>query len=128
MDFAKLVEIFDRNNVTFVSVIDRALWDRVHGILRESARKCTVHIRAQTPVLLKSQIFGPTGRAMTPVHARANGRLYRYYVSTDVLKRDATACTVPGFIVRSVDGRCFSALDTIRSIRGLRLNTLLDQI
>jgi hypothetical protein len=32
--------------------------------------------------------------AMTPAHTRKGGKLYRYYVSTDVLKRDAYACSV----------------------------------
>ena len=32
--------------------------------------------------------------AMTPVHTRRNGKLYRYYVSTDVLKRDADSCPI----------------------------------
>ena len=76
------------------AIIDRALWDRVHGILRESPRKRAAYTRAQTPSLLKGLIFGPTGRAMTPAHTRKDGSLYRYYVSTDVLKRDAEACTV----------------------------------
>ncbi len=31
---------------------------------------------------------------MTPTHTRKGGKLYRYYVSTDVLKRDAEACSV----------------------------------
>jgi hypothetical protein len=31
---------------------------------------------------------------MTPTHTRRDGKLYRYYVSTDVLKRDADACQV----------------------------------
>ena len=76
------------------AIIDRTLWDRVHGILRESPRKRAAHTRAQTPALLKGLIFGPTGRAMTPAHTRKGGKLYRYYVSTDVLKRDADACMV----------------------------------
>ena len=76
------------------SIIDRTLWDRVHAILRESPRKRAAHTRAQTPALLKGLIFGPTGRAMTPAHTRKGGKLYRYYVSTDVLKRDAEACPV----------------------------------
>jgi site-specific DNA recombinase len=76
------------------AIIDRALWDRVHAILRERPRKRAAHTRAQTPSLLKGLIFGPTGRAMTPAHTRKGGKLYRYYVSTDVLKRDAEACTV----------------------------------
>ena len=76
------------------AIIDRALWDRVHAVLRESPRKRAANTRAQTPALLKGLIFGPTGRAMTPAHTRKGGKLYRYYVSTDVLKRDADACTV----------------------------------
>jgi site-specific DNA recombinase len=76
------------------AIIDRSLWDRVHAVLRESPRKRAAHTRAQTPALLKGLIFGPTGRAMTPAHTRKGGKLYRYYVSTDVLKRDAEACTV----------------------------------
>jgi DNA invertase Pin-like site-specific DNA recombinase len=75
-------------------IIDRSLWDRLHTILRESPRKRGAHTRAQTPALLKGLIFGPTGRAMTPAHTRKGKKLYRYYVSTDVLKRDAEACTV----------------------------------
>jgi site-specific DNA recombinase len=76
------------------AIIDRALWDRAHGILRESPRARAGHTRAQTPALLKGLIFGPTGRAMTPAHTRKGGKLYRYYVSTDVLKCDASSCTV----------------------------------
>lgn len=76
------------------AIIDRGLWDRVHSILRESPRKRAAHTRAQTPSLLKGLIFGPTGRAMTPAHTRKGGKLYRYYVSTDVLTRDPAACTV----------------------------------
>jgi DNA invertase Pin-like site-specific DNA recombinase len=76
------------------AIIDRILWDRVHAVLRESPRKRAANSRAQTPALLKGLIFGPTGRAMTPAHTRKGGKLYRYYVSTDVLKRDAKACPV----------------------------------
>jgi DNA invertase Pin-like site-specific DNA recombinase len=76
------------------AIIDRDLWDKVHGILRESPRKRAAHTRAKTPALLKGLIFGPTGRAMTPAHTRKGDKLYRYYVSTDVLKRDGEACSV----------------------------------
>jgi site-specific DNA recombinase len=76
------------------AIINFALWDRVHSILRESPRKRAGYTRAQTPALLKGLIFGPSGKAMTPAHTRKGGKLYRYYVSTDVLKRDAEACTL----------------------------------
>jgi hypothetical protein len=75
-------------------IIERSLWDRVHGILRESPRARARNTRARTPALLKGLIFGPTGAAMSPAHTRRNGKLYRYYVSTDVLKRDAASCPI----------------------------------
>jgi hypothetical protein len=31
---------------------------------------------------------------MSPAHTRRNGKLYRYYVSTDVLKRDSASCPI----------------------------------
>jgi DNA invertase Pin-like site-specific DNA recombinase len=76
------------------AIVSQALWDKVHSILAESPRRRAVRTRAQTPALLKGLIFGPTGRAMTPTHTRRGGKLYRYYVSTDELKRDADACPV----------------------------------
>jgi DNA invertase Pin-like site-specific DNA recombinase len=76
------------------AIIARRLWDRVHEILSQSPRKRAAHTRAQIPGLLKGLIFGPTGKAMTPTHTRRNGKLYRYYVSMDVLKDGATSCPV----------------------------------
>ena len=75
-------------------ILSRALWDKVHSILRESPRARADNTRAQTPALLKGLIFGPTGCAMTPTHTRRGNRLYRYYVSQDMLKRGRDACPV----------------------------------
>ena len=50
--------------------------------------------RCQTPALLRALVFGPTGCAMTPTHTRRRGKLYRYYVSMDVIKQGADACPV----------------------------------
>jgi DNA invertase Pin-like site-specific DNA recombinase len=76
------------------AIVDRTLWDRVHAILQDSPRTRARNTRAQTPALLKGLIFGPTGVAMSPAHTRRNGKLYRYYVSTDVLKRDGASCPI----------------------------------
>jgi DNA invertase Pin-like site-specific DNA recombinase len=76
------------------AIVSQSLWDKVHSILADSPRARAAKTRMQTPALLKGLIFGPTGRAMTPTHTRKAGKLYRYYVSTDVLKRDADACSV----------------------------------
>jgi hypothetical protein len=76
------------------AIVSQGLWDKVHAILKESPRKRAMHGRAQTPALLKGLIFGPTGCAMTPTHTRKSGKLYRYYVSTDVLKHATDACPI----------------------------------
>ena len=75
-------------------IISRELWDKVHGILQVSPRVRSNKTRAQTPALLKGLLFGPTGAAMSPTHARKGDRLYRYYVSQSVLKRGADACPI----------------------------------
>jgi site-specific DNA recombinase len=95
------------------AIIDRALWQRVQDILKESPRKRAAHGRARTPALLKGLIFGPSGTAMTPSHTRRNGKLYRYYVDMDVLKRG----TEPGPVSRIAAGDVESVvLDQLRAI------------
>jgi hypothetical protein len=44
--------------------------------------------------LLKGLIFAPNGLAMTPTHTRNHGRLYRYYVTTSVLKLGPDTCAI----------------------------------
>ena len=86
------------------AIITRALWDKVHGILRESPRVRAGRTRAATPALLKGLIFGPTGCAMTPTHTRRGDKLYRYYVSQSVLKRGADACPVGRVPAAEIEG------------------------
>ncbi len=76
------------------AIIDRALWDRVHAIMRESPRARASKTRAQTPALLKGLLFGPGGAAFSPTHTRKRDRLYRYYVSQAVLKHGREACPI----------------------------------
>jgi site-specific DNA recombinase len=75
-------------------IITKSVWDKVHAILAEGSRKRSAATRAQTPALLKGLLFGPTGCAMTPTHTRKQGRLYRYYIASELLKHDAAECTV----------------------------------
>jgi site-specific DNA recombinase len=68
------------------AIIDRTLWDKVHGVLKESPRKRAARTRIQSPALLKGLIFGPNGVPMTPAHTRKRGKLYRYYVATSTIR------------------------------------------
>jgi site-specific DNA recombinase len=95
------------------AIIDRVLWQRVQDILKESPRKRATRSRARTPALLKGLIFGPNGAAMTPSHTRRNGKLYRYYIDMDVLKRGAA----PGPVSRITAGDVERAvIDQLRAI------------
>ena len=68
------------------AIVNRALWDKVHSILQESPRQRAANTRSQMPALLRGLIFGPTGKAITPTVTKKGSRLYRYYVSTDVIR------------------------------------------
>ena len=72
------------------SIIDEDLWDRAHSILQESPRKRANNSRARTPALLKGLIFSDTGAAMTPTSTKKGAKLYRYYVSMDVIRNRET--------------------------------------
>src|SRR5262249_50846586 len=70
------------------AIVCRNLWDRVHAILKDSPRKRAADTRGQNPpALLRGLLFGPNGLAFTPTYTRRRKRLYRYYVSTGVIKR-----------------------------------------
>jgi DNA invertase Pin-like site-specific DNA recombinase len=76
------------------AIVSRDVWDKVHSILAESPRKRAGQSCRQTPALLKGLIFAPNGMAMTPSHTRNHGRLYRYYVTTSVLKLGPDTCLI----------------------------------
>ena len=95
------------------AIIDQVLWDKVHAILAENARTRSANTRAQTPALLRGLIFGPTGAAMSPTHTRKGNRLYRYYVSQDVLKRGPDACPVGRVPAAEIEG---AVIDQLRGI------------
>ena len=85
----------------------------MHAILAENARTRSANTRAQTPALLKGLIFGPTGAAMSPTHTRKGNRLYRYYVSQDVLKRGPDACPVGRVPAAEIEA---AVIDQLRGI------------
>ena len=95
------------------AIIAKPLWDKVQAILSAGARQRAGRTRAQTPALLKGLIFGPTGCAMTPTHTRKGGRLYRYYVATDVLKHDGPDCIVRRVPAAEIEG---AVIDQVRGL------------
>jgi hypothetical protein len=95
------------------AIIPQDLWDKVHAILAENTRTRSANTRAQTPALLKGLIFGPSGAAMSPTHTRKGNRLYRYYVSQDVLKRVPDACPIGRVPAAEIEA---AVIDQLRGI------------
>ncbi len=95
------------------AIIDRATWDRVHAILKESPRKRAARTRAETPALLKGLLFGPDGAAFSPTHTRKGGKLYRYYVSQTVLKHGAGSCPVSRVSAGEIEA---AVVDQLRAV------------
>ena len=76
------------------AIIEQNLWDQVHALISESPHKRCTRQMGRTPAILKGLIFGPTGAAMTPAHARKNGKLYRYYVAMSAIKNGPDTCPI----------------------------------
>ena len=93
----------------------RKLVCTAHAVLQVSPRVRANQNRAQTPALLKGLIFGVDGRALSPTHARKNGRLYRCYVTQRVLKGNAAG---DDSIVRRVSAAEIEAavVDQVRAL------------
>ncbi|CAA7619918.1 Resolvase [Magnetospirillum sp. LM-5] len=95
------------------AIIDQALWDKVRAVMEVSPRTRAGRTRAQTPALLKGLIFAPGGRAMTPAHTRKGGKLYRYYVTMNVIKEGPDACPVGRVPAAQVEN---TVIDQLRSL------------
>jgi hypothetical protein len=95
------------------AIIDQALWDKVRSVMEVSPRTRACRTRAQTPALLKGVIFAPGGRAMTPAHTRKGGKLYRYYVTMNVIKEGPDACPVGRVPAAQVEN---AVIDQLRSL------------
>ncbi len=95
------------------AIIDSALWDKVHLILKESSRARGHRTRAQTPALLKGLVYGPDGAAFSPTHTRKLGRLYRYYVSQSVLKFGKGACPIGRVPAGDLEGAVIQQLRAV---------------
>ena len=106
------------------AIIHKVLWERVHGMMAGTAP----HVRAnrtrrQTPALLRGLIFGPTGCAMTPCHTRRGGKLYRYYRSTDAIKRGAGACPIGSVPAGEIEAAVIDQVRGLLRTRELVLST-----
>ena len=72
------------------AIVTDKVWDQVDAILQGNRHARSSNSRMQTPAPLKGLIFTDTGAAMTPTATKKRGKLYRYYVSMNVIKNRTT--------------------------------------
>lgn len=95
------------------AIVERSLWDQVHDLISASPRQRATRQMGRTPAILKGLIFGPTGAAMTPAHTRRGGRLYRYYVSMDVIRHGTSACPIRRVPAAQVEAAVITLIKTM---------------
>lgn len=95
------------------AIVERNLWDQVHDLISASPRQRATRQKGRTPAILKGLIFGPTGVAMTPAHTRRGGRLYRYYISMDVIRHGPSACPVRRVPAAQIEAAVIAQIKTM---------------
>lgn len=95
------------------AIVERSLWDQVHDLISASPRQRATRQMGRTPAVLKGLIFGPTGVAMTPAHTRRGGRLYRYYISMDVIRHGPSACPIRRVPAAQIEAAVITQIKTM---------------
>jgi len=124
-------------------IIEPRLWEQVHALIKGSPHTKRTRQLGRTPALLKGLIFGPSGTAMTPTHTRKRGKLYRYYASTDCLKRADSSSSIRRIPAADIEAVVIGQLRTMlqspeivvatwraarQSIKGLTERTVREQL
>lgn len=74
------------------AIIERELWDKVQESLSDNKGESTGEYSRVGAILLNKKLFdAATGEPLMPVHAKKNGRRYRYYVSLSLLRSNVSA-------------------------------------
>jgi site-specific DNA recombinase len=77
------------------AIIDRATWNAVQQLLKESGHEHKVKGRARRPNLLPDLLVDERGTKLTSTHAVKNGKRYRYYVRAAEAEEGRQAWRMP---------------------------------
>ena len=94
-------------------IIHQNLWDQVHALIDKSSPTHARRPLGRTPALLKGLIYSPTGAAMTPTHTRKGGRLYRYYITNELLRYGSTTSTVRRIPAAQIEAAVISQIKSM---------------
>ncbi len=74
------------------AIIEQGLWDKVQKSLSDNKGESTGEYSRVGAILLNKKLFDAvTGEPLMPVHAKKNGRRYRYYVSLSLLRNNVSS-------------------------------------
>ena len=82
-------EVYDGLHEPIVSM---KLWNQVQEILDTNVVKRTRTTSDDRPYLLKGILEDPDGYSLTPTFTKKKDRIYRYYVSTQAIKKSYSSC------------------------------------
>lgn len=71
-------------------IIEPELWDQVQQTLQGNRVKRKLGTEAKSPSLLAGFVYDEQGKRLTPTHANKKGTRYRYYVSHNLIRNEAT--------------------------------------
>lgn len=74
------------------AIIDTATWDKARRLIDGRAPKPMRAPRTEAPVLLRGLLFDPDGYAMCVGGSKHGNKTYRYYVSTQAVKKSYGHC------------------------------------
>lgn len=77
------------------AIIERSLWEKVHAVMKESPRTRANMTRREISAPLRGVMrCAGCDSGMTPSSTRRRGKLYRYYVPNNHLKKSCLTCPV----------------------------------
>ncbi len=76
------------------AIIDTAIWDKARQLIDGRAPKPMRVPRTEAPVLLRGLLFDPDGYAMCVGGSKHGNKTYRYYVSTQAVKKSYDHCPI----------------------------------
>jgi DNA invertase Pin-like site-specific DNA recombinase len=96
------------------AIIDEVLWEQVQQHMSGNRIGNKTRLRKTEPCPLTGKLFDASGERLVPVHAKKNGRRYRYYVSQNLTHAPNNASSqgwrLPGQEIENVIAQAASSL------------------
>ncbi len=76
------------------AIVDHKTWDKIQRMIDNRASKTIRIARTDAPALLRGLLFDPDGYALCTAASNKGNKVYRYYVSTQAVKKSYDHCPI----------------------------------